>query len=98
MNCFILGIAHRDLKPANVLCEYAHSIAPVKICDFDLASAPWIREATSLTNYSPDSIDLVSPVGSAEYMAPEVVSVFLGSSDATAYDKRCDLWSLGVIL
>jgi MAP kinase interacting serine/threonine kinase len=29
-------------------------------------------------------------------MAPEVVEAF--SEEATNYDKRCDLWSLGVIL
>ncbi|VVC98047.1 unnamed protein product, partial [Leptidea sinapis] len=29
-------------------------------------------------------------------MAPEVVCLFAGSA-ATSYDKRCDLWSLGVI-
>lgn len=34
-------------------------------------------------------------VGSAEFMAPEVVDAFVG--EATSYDKRCDLWSLGVI-
>ena len=32
-------------------------------------------------------------------MAPEVVSAFIDDRDeASAYDKRCDLWSLGVIL
>ena len=35
-------------------------------------------------------------VGSAEFMAPEVVDAFVGES--LKYDKRCDLWSLGVIL
>lgn len=34
-------------------------------------------------------------VGSAEFMAPEVVTLFEG--EANYYDKRCDLWSLGVI-
>jgi MAP kinase interacting serine/threonine kinase len=34
-------------------------------------------------------------VGSAEFMAPEVVDLFVGESNF--YDKRCDLWSLGVI-
>lgn len=34
-------------------------------------------------------------VGSAEFMAPEVVELFVGESNH--YDKRCDLWSLGVI-
>lgn len=38
----------------------------------------------------------VQQCGSAEYMAPEVVEAF--SEEATIYDKRCDLWSLGVIL
>lgn len=40
--------------------------------------------------------DLASPVGSAEFMAPEVVDAFVGES--LKYDKRCDMWSLGVIL
>lgn len=40
--------------------------------------------------------DLASPVGSAEFMAPEVVDAFVGES--LKYDKRCDMWSLGVIV
>lgn len=36
-------------------------------------------------------------VGSAEFMAPEVVEAFIGETECVAYDKRCDLWSLGVI-
>ncbi|XP_062834409.1 MAP kinase-interacting serine/threonine-protein kinase 1 isoform X3 [Anolis carolinensis] len=46
----------------------------------------------------PENILCESPTkcGSAEYMAPEVVEVF--TEEATFYDKRCDLWSLGVIL
>lgn len=39
---------------------------------------------------------LLTPVGSAEFMAPEVVEAFIG--EANYYDKRCDLWSLGVIM
>lgn len=35
-------------------------------------------------------------VGSAEYMAPEVVETFIGD-DCNYYDKRCDMWSLGVV-
>lgn len=30
-------------------------------------------------------------------MAPEVVEAFISDSETTSYDKRCDLWSLGVI-
>jgi len=40
--------------------------------------------------------NLASPVGSAEFMAPEVVDAFVG--DSLKYDKRCDMWSLGVII
>ena len=29
-------------------------------------------------------------------MAPEVVDAWVG--DASSYDKKCDLWSLGIIL
>ena len=29
-------------------------------------------------------------------MAPEIVDAFVG--DAPSYDKKCDIWSIGVIL
>jgi len=102
------GIAHRDLKPENVLCHgnaaATGSFLPVKLCDFDLCSAVYQTITTP---------KLQSPVGSVEYMAPEVVEAFafdmdiFDYDDAEAdnesddleltYDKRCDLWSLGVI-
>ncbi|XP_065529496.1 MAP kinase-interacting serine/threonine-protein kinase 1 isoform X4 [Lathamus discolor] len=86
------GIAHRDLKPENILCESPEKVSPVKICDFDLGSGVKLNSAcTPIT-----TPELTTPCGSAEYMAPEVVEVFM--EEATFYDKRCDLWSLGVIL
>lgn len=36
---------------------------------------------------------LLTPVGSLEYMAPEVVDTWMG--EASMYDKKCDIWSLG---
>lgn len=45
-------------------------------------------ETVSYTKFFPQ-------VGSAEFMAPEVVDLFVG--EANYYNKRCDLWSLGVI-
>ncbi|CAO2641400.1 MAP kinase-interacting serine/threonine-protein kinase 2, partial [Lemmus lemmus] len=87
-----LGIAHRDLKPENILCEHPNQVSPVKICDFDLGSGIKLNG-----DCSPISTpELLTPCGSAEYMAPEVVEAF--SEEASIYDKRCDLWSLGVIL
>jgi len=87
------GIAHRDLKPENILCQYKDRLTPVKLCDFDLGSG--IKFNSSLT--SPLATpQLLSPVGSAEFMAPEVVSTF--SNIHAKYDKRCDLWSLGIVV
>ena len=90
------GIAHRDLKPDNVLCVNSNSPCPVKLCDFDLCSAP-VSVDTSCTP------TLLSPVGSLEYMAPEVVDTFLiddydDDDGSLSYNKKCDLWSLGVIM
>ncbi|XP_068949750.1 MAP kinase-interacting serine/threonine-protein kinase 1 isoform X2 [Petaurus breviceps papuanus] len=86
------GIAHRDLKPENILCESPSEVSPVKICDFDLGSG--VKLNSSCTPIT--TPELTTPCGSAEYMAPEVVEVF--TEEATFYDKRCDLWSLGVVL
>ena len=93
---FFPGIAHRDLKPENVLCEYEDQLCPVKLCDFDLGSG--IKFNSELT--SPISTPaLLTPVGSAEFMAPEVVEAFMDDSERDlAYDKKCDLWSLGIIM
>ncbi|XP_035107257.1 MAP kinase-interacting serine/threonine-protein kinase 1 isoform X6 [Callithrix jacchus] len=86
------GIAHRDLKPENILCESPEKVSPVKICDFDLGSGVKLNNScTPIT-----TPELTTPCGSAEYMAPEVVEVF--TDQASFYDKRCDLWSLGVVL
>ena len=67
---------------------YFHQITPVRICDFDLSSMV-VNPATPTKTPI-----LFTPVGSAEFMAPEVVETFTG--DAFSYDKKCDLWSLGV--
>jgi len=89
------GIAHRDLKPENVLCVYSDRLTPVKLCDFDLGSG--------IKFHSGGGADttplLLTPVGSAEFMAPEIVEAFIEDTDEDLkYDKRCDLWSLGVMM
>merc|ERR1719500_2403890 len=86
------GIAHRDLKPENVLCVNSNSPCPINLC-----SSP-----SSINTSSPPT--LLSPVGSLEYMAPEVVDTFLiddyedDDDESICYNKKCDLWSLGVIM
>jgi len=86
------GIAHRDIKPANILLPDPKSLDGAKLCDFDLAS----RAKTSIEVRG--DIHMSSPVGSAEFMAPEVVRAFCAMDDERVkYDQKCDMWSLGVI-
>lgn len=72
---------------------YPDKLSPVKVCDFDLGSGIRFNNSLSSSCATPQ---LLTPVGSAEFMAPEVVEAFIG--EANYYDKRCDLWSLGVIM
>lgn len=63
------------MKPENVLCSDVDRVSPVKLCDLDLASKASPASPPRLTNVNSEP-DLASPVGSAEFMAPEV-SIFL---------------------
>lgn len=64
------------------------------------------EESSNITNNLPNSDSLLSPVGSLEFMAPEVVDTFLLADEddfddpevSLSYTKACDMWSLGVLL
>jgi len=87
------GIAHRDIKPANILLPSPTSLEGAKLCDFDLAS----RSRSGELEFRGD-LCMTSPVGSAEFMAPEVIRAFTASQhEMVQYDQQCDVWSLGVI-
>ena len=60
----ITGIAHRDLKPENILCVYRNQLSPVKICDFDLASAIQFNSGHNGPMSTPQ---LLSPVSIIDY-------------------------------
>jgi len=71
-------IVHRDIKPENVLFESSRKGAGIRLIDFGLAR-----------RHLPDDPPMANPVGTAYYMAPEVLE--------HRYGKACDVWSVGVI-
>jgi serine/threonine protein kinase len=73
------GIVHRDLKPENLLLRTPDSITDVCIADFGYAR---LLGGMARAN---------SVVGTADYVAPEVLL------QSGGYTDRCDEWSLGVI-
>ena len=82
------GVCHRDLKLENWLFDSPDpDTATLRLVDFGLARVfgplrPDLSKTRSKTNFD-------ERVGSAYYCAPEVLEGI--------YDRRCDLWSLGVI-
>ena len=81
------GIVHRDLKPLNVMIESGGSVRDqIRILDFGLAK---IKSADLFGSFV--AAKTVGIVGSPAYMAPEQ-----WSGEET--DRRCDVYSLGIIL
>ena len=72
------NIVHRDLKPENLLFESQDPESRLKLIDFGTCK-----------HFTKNS-KLVERIGSAYYIAPEVIS---GN-----YTEKCDVWSMGVIL
>ena len=73
------SIIHADIKPDNILCVNSSAPSPVKLCDFDLCSSVYESITTP---------KLQSPVGSVEYMAPEVVEAFSVDLDFFGYELQ----------
>lgn len=77
-HCHSMGVVHRDLKPENFLLSSAGNASELKAIDFGLS-----------TFFQPGKY-LCDIVGSAYYVAPEVLR--------KKYGSQCDIWSCGVIL
>ncbi|KAL8148465.1 CDPK-related kinase 3-like [Apium graveolens] len=75
--CHLQGVVHRDLKPENFLFATRDEDAPLKIIDF------------GLSDFSRPDERLNDIVGSAYYVAPEVLH--------RSYSIEADIWSIGVI-
>jgi serine/threonine-protein kinase len=81
------GIVHRDLKPLNIMIESGGSVREqIRILDFGLAK---IKSSDLFGSFV--AAKTVGIVGSPAYMAPEQ-----WSGEET--DRRCDVYSLGIIL
>jgi len=81
------GIVHRDLKPLNIMIEAGGTVREqIRILDFGLAK---IKSSDLFGSFV--AAKTVGIVGSPAYMAPEQ-----WSGEET--DRRCDVYSLGIIL
>jgi translation initiation factor 2-alpha kinase 4 len=84
-----VGIIHRDLKPENIFIDTANS---PKIGDFGLATSG-VHAAVLRANSNTLDADMTKDIGTASYVAPEVLS-----DTSSSYTEKVDMYSLGIIL
>lgn len=88
----IKGLAHRDIKSQNILVTESNGSYHIQVCDFD-----------SVISVDRDSE--IRPVGSAQYLPPEVLAMSptgqISDIDLSKYKKcnlkACDCYALGIV-
>jgi protein-serine/threonine kinase len=96
-----LGIVYRDLKPENILL---HASGHIRLTDFDLSKETGTKNLDEASKKHHHFFNFLqrhdkkkriqqfnSFVGTAEYIAPEVITGF-------GYDATVDWWTLGILL
>uniref|UniRef100_A0A0R3RYI5 non-specific serine/threonine protein kinase n=1 Tax=Elaeophora elaphi TaxID=1147741 RepID=A0A0R3RYI5_9BILA len=86
------GMIHRDIKPMNVLIDGSDH---AKIGDFGLATRDIVSKNLSSLNESDMNFSMTKDIGTALYIAPELLSTANGSID---YTTKIDVYSLGIVL
>eukprot|EP00873_Tetraselmis_striata_P034214 jgi/Tetstr1/454478/TSEL_041378.t1 len=83
------SVVHRDLKVENLVLQDASDLSSIKIIDFGFACRAQ-SEARSPR--------MARCCGSPAFVAPEVIRAARAEGRGGYYGKKCDVWSLGVIL
>ena len=83
-----MGYAHNDVKPENILIDrFGH----IKLTDFGSA------DSLSPKNKSLLSLESRRPVGTPNYVSPEMLKRFEDDSDNECDPRKSDFWSMGVV-
>ncbi|XP_076434884.1 uncharacterized protein LOC143274829 [Babylonia areolata] len=82
-NLHQMGYLHRDIKPENVLLDHTGHI---KLADFGSAAKMDLHKKVSSR----------MPVGTPDYVAPELLDSMNRASRSQRYGVEVDWWSLGV--